>query len=614
MIFKFNFPSMKTSQIKHTNKLIIFVFTILMNLSCSDKPNNTQDDGNLTINKISIENYIDNKESNNLSLSNTQEKIKVSYYEDFDAITDISTQSPISNYNLNDSKIKKSILTKKIVAETFLSTSKYRLIFFKSDGTKVEDLIITAGQNPIIFLQPGVNYKWVAYSTNSSTLPDCPNNIIPKNEIANKDFLYDSGNITIGNSNNNISIIFKRFTTQYVVFLDTRGMFAKISQSTRVKLRNTAKELFTKADFDIFQGEYDYSTEESISSPTGQLISVNGDLDQQKIIFYSADKNITNVADDLKLTIEPLNLILDDNSERTFSSTTLNLYNEVFTGTTTRGNRYSIHATLIESGVKTSTNANAPTWARSNLWYDENNPTGKYRFRVSPFFRDTENKLTGTFAGVYTDKNDLWRRLSSTPTGNDNIDPCRKVYPENLWKTPTSADFATLSTKPDSAFILYRGEPYFNGFLGLVGNNQYYELGAMWKAASNYTSHSAYSKLYIPSDVKSHSRNLYFNGIGFIDASNNIINRPVAASLLSVGNLLGVIKGIAGAGYYWSESTLTPSFPYHFNISIINASLVSLDVGLLKLAVLNTNNINASRATDLTNNNRMNIRCVRSIN
>ena len=616
----------KTTPKSFTNNyyflILISIFTAIV--SC-EKNKEIKNSSYLNIKQINIENYVEITQKGLASNSNEDKNksSEISYYDNFDAITDLSIQIPTDSIAFNKLKIKNALTTRKIHSSTLRDTVKYRLIFFK-DNIKIQDFTIQVGQKPQIALEPGTTYKWIAYSINSSSVPDCPNNIISKNDLANKDFIFANGTIKIKETDNNLTIDFKRLTTQYEIKLDTRGLFAKnIQNKTKVSVRNSNTRLFTKADFNIFDGIYS-STHDSISTPEGILSTYGNDTDQKQITFYSSQSLVTSAADDLKLFLNPLSLTMDDNSTREFKNTTLNLRHNAITGDNTRGKKFTIEVKFIESGIKTSNDPNAPTWARSNLWYNDKSLSNKYRFRVSPFFRDTESLITiiQNYPAVLSDVNDMWKNGSPTPGGTvppviaQRTDPCTLVYPEGTWKLPSADDFRSLAQKPDSAYLMYRGEPWIPGLMGLVGNNQFYELGFMYKGITN--SNSAFGKPYLEKDNRTHSKNLYFSGVGYKNISNNIINRPIAASLLSIYNIVGVANGLTGGGYYWTNTSAIVNSYQGFLFIIYGGSALSIDVELLKLSLLNidanTRNSNSPlySYSNYNFNTRMNIRCVRN--
>lgn len=610
--------------------LSLLIITILS--SCKNDPKEIiSGDGNIKISLAGIEDYttIDKVAATRKSNNNTP--VEIQSYEGFDAITSIEVEEPTAAVS---TKKASSEVTKLARNTTKLQdTVRYRLLFFKaSDNSVVVNELIKAGDAPRIRLDIGVTYKWVAYSINTANVPDITENIINKNDLANKDLLYASNTITIQPGDNFLNLTLKRYTTQYEVNVDTRGMFAAIDEDTRISLSNTNGDLFKTADFNILTGQFEGSAT-LVTLKGSDLIVDNilNDNNQKKAIFHTVIESEITLENELKLNFLPLNLALEDNGTiRNFPSAIINLTHNAITGTSTRGRKYKINAMLIESAVQVGTSNTK--WARSNLWYDENNTISKYRLRPSPHFRDMQSKNS---SGFLKDEKDLWRFSTTTPNGTEQevgFDPCNKVFPEGLWKMASDEDFTSLTVNnPDSLYIIDRDEPWWTVVLGLIGNSKYYEMSAVYKSnTQNRTPGKGYSQPYRPNDPRSTMDNLVFSGVGRTDIHGTIYERPIASSVLSIGELVKVLPVISGGGFYWTSkglySTSNVTKPTYFEYGVNGATVLGVNLlEILQLNVLSFNgyfkniqNNNFVNSTDFNSTAnwraRLNIRCVRDPN
>lgn len=613
---------------------ICILFSLSILSSCKDEQKERLSDGNVQISLSGIEDYItiDNTEKKaSIGKNNNTNPIEIKSYNGFDAITSIEVAEPTQTIPTKEASSKVVKLASNTIK--LQDTVRYRLIFFKtSDNSIVVNELIKAGDAPRIRLDIGVTYKWIAYSINTSIVPDLTGNIINKNDIANKDLLYASNNITIQAGDNFLNLTLKRYTTQYEVNIDTRGIFATIHEDSKINLSNTNGDLFKTANFNILTGQFE-GTPDLILLKGSDLKTtdiLNGN-NQKIALFHTVVESEITPQSELQLNFLPLNLTMEDNSTvRNFPNTTISLAHNTMTGTSTRGRKYKINAMLIESAIQVGTSSTK--WARSNLWYDEKNTISPYRFRPSPHFRDMESKNTG---GFLKDEKDLWRFSSKTPNGTAQeagYDPCNDVHPKGLWKMASDEDFNTLTVNnPDSLYIIDRNEPWWTVVLGLIGNSKYYEMSALYKSNNkNKTPGKGYSQPYRANDPRSTMDDLVFSGVGRTDIYGTIYERPIASSVLSVLELIKVLPVISGGGFYWTSKGLYSSNkvtkPTYFEYGVNGATVLGVNLlEILQLNVLsfsgyfkNIQNNNFTNSTDLNSTAnwkaRLNIRCVRNPN
>lgn len=603
-------------------KSLSFIFlSIFLLSSCDNEKKESEFDGNLQISLNGIEEYIEVSDNNKKLSSNnpnSSSPIEIESYADFDAITSISTSVPVETAKLTKEASIPSSIKKIATTQQLANDIKYRLIFFKtSDNSIVYNQEITANSPPRIRLELG-EYKWVAYSINETSVPvfDEQTNQINKTNITNKDFLYASNTVTIAPGDNNLGIVFKRYTTKYEVKINTRGMFAKLHPETRIILKNTNGNLYRTSDFNVFSGAFEGTpVTYEINAAALQAIKDNED-DIKKVTFYTITETEFTGQNGLMLQFTPLKITLDDGvTLRNFANVTVALKHNAQAAPTTRGRKYEIDAKLVESAITVGTSATA--WARSNLWYSESTPyTGKYRFRITPFQRDIVNKVNN----LLVDPNDLWKFGAEKP--NDPIgiaDPCTMVYPDNLWKTPSKLDFDNLKViQPNSLFVIDRDEPQFDGVLGLLFPVKYLEFIIGWNSSS--TSDNAYDILYKNSSGQNATtRGLFLSGVGYRDGLGTAVEHPQYAALLSLGSpsqsALTVAGGLGGAGFYWyRKSDDSGNSADYYKFQHTYAKLASLDLGIAKLDLFNTDDIENFTLPTFSKEFKLNIRCVRNPN
>ena len=609
--------------------LPILIISVL--ISCKTEQQELVKNSNLQISLKGIEDYVEvdytTKQSSTTKNSNNT-PTAIHSYAGFDAITSIHIAEPLDG---NEVTKEATIIKKYAATDTskLENTVKYRLIFYRtSNNTIAADQEIKVGDAPNIQLDAGIAYKWIAYSINQATVPAITNNVINKTDIANKDLLYATGNLTMQYGENYLNITFKRYTTQYVVNVDIRGMFATFHDNTRVSISNGNIDLFKTADFNILTGEFQ-GTPESIKINGTDLKAITAGInDKKSATFYSIISSESALKDALKLNFTPLSIVMDPENEhptgllREFAATSVDLKHEALSVPSTRGRRYIINAMLVESAIKVGTATTE--WARSNLWYSANNITGAYRFRVSPHQRD----ISKDSEGYISDEKDLWKFNTTTPDGTsqtNGFDPCRSVYPNNLWKLPSQIDFENLSPLTD-IYLVNRNDLKTgleaNLIIGLV---QVYtetrvELLAKWAKSASSNANNAYSIPYLTNETLSTMNDLFLPAIGYRANDKTITNRPTLTEVLSVSALeilgLNISNGLVGNGYYWTSKDIskddTVLLPTYYTYRYNSNTLASINLlGLNLLSVLPSNSFTSNFST-MSWENSMNIRCVRN--
>ncbi|MHC6201190.1 hypothetical protein LYZ41_10320 [Elizabethkingia miricola] len=215
-------------------------------------------------------------------------------------------------------------------------------------------------------------------------------------------------------------------------------------------------------------------------------------------------------ANNLRIRLNQLDLNMDDNSTRSFSNSIVPYSN--IPVTPSLGNRYTLNVRLIESGVR----LDGLLWARTNLIYSSQ--IDKYRFRPDNEYSQPDKDT------------EYWNWMAATPTGSssDNTDACSKVYPEGMWRLPTSTEFSNLG-QPDD-----KKENY-----GLF-------LGANFSAVYNLDAGNN-----LNTSFPTNSQRLFLSFYGYRTAPGFLGGTSVSDS--PGGIFLGALGG--GGAYYWSSTS-----------------------------------------------------------
>ncbi|OPC68023.1 hypothetical protein BAZ12_15560 [Elizabethkingia miricola] len=431
---------------------------------------------------------------------------------------------------------------------------KYRiLIYDSSDNHLVNDVEAVSGTSPQILVDAGKSYKWYAISVNDmAVVPSVSGGVVKREDIVNKDVLYASshGTITPEFGNNNLAIVFNHNTAQFVLQLDTRGLFGRINDTSAVEIGVNQGVNFTSiiqtGDLNLFTGEYSnlQTVPEIKALNMTNAVNAQGDSGATKTaIFYTVNKSII-AASNLKVRLNKLDITLDDSTVRSFTPYTVIPYANVGI-TPLYGGKYTINARMIESGVK----VNGLLWGRSNLYYADNvTHTDKYRFHpnneytIASVINLSINGIINLQLNGQSFKvtNEYWNWMSATPTGlsSDNVDPCSKVYPQGVWRMPTNSEFTTLNNNPTLGFDT-------NTPLLLGGAR----LSSTWELDSGQQINTVYP-------INSQKLFISFFGRRSSDGTQ-IVDSP--------GSIASILLA-SGEAYYWTSTKNGSSVFYHNRI------------------------------------------------
>ncbi|MDF2516400.1 MAG: hypothetical protein K0R59_1696 [Sphingobacterium sp.] len=319
---------------------------------------------------------------------------------------------------------------------------KFRLIFIKDGAsTPVYNGLLNAGQDPNLTVEANAKYKWYAISVNDpSTAPDIDGNgNIAGADLANKDFMFASGEMTTQPENNYLDILFLRQMAAIEVKINTRGIFGGITDNSTFSVGKGTGTAFTNiiqtGDFSIFNASF--SNLQDVGPVNGSEMTVVDSRwgNAEKIAhFYTANTSSIS-ANNLRVRLDGLHITLDDNSTRNFAANSIVPISHGSTLNLTKGTLSKTNVRLIESGVSVS----GLVWARTNLVYDsEKLYGGSYTQGASDAYRfRTDNNYS--YPSINTE---YWNFGTTTPRGTDyrTVDQCKRVYPELTWRSPLESD------------------------------------------------------------------------------------------------------------------------------------------------------------------------------
>lgn len=310
------------------------------------------------------------------------------------------------------------------------STTTYRLYLYKNNGgtyTFTKSVQFTPGSEAPIQV-PNGSYKWVALSyNNTDAIPDgdASNNLVlPQN----KDVLYATSgatDITINSNTAPLNITFNRLYARIAIEVNTLGMFAPINSATIAVTGQNAKA----ATINLATGALTVAP----SGGTPALTEVNftnldGNAARKIAYYYTADETAQN----LSVSVTNLKIQLDNSTERNFGTTTLTQNKAI---TPVRGKNHRFLVGITESALTFGSGSGLAQWSRSNLYYKPGDATPYRFYHTNPQTNDPNSYFS---FGAH-----LPRVLASA---NAAVDACALVYPAGLWKTPTAAQLANVTS------------------------------------------------------------------------------------------------------------------------------------------------------------------------
>ncbi|TDS13767.1 fimbrillin family protein [Sphingobacterium paludis] len=473
-------------------RLMLCILSASALFGCSkDRNNEANRDASLVVRVSGLEDYVvantkinlqakhesrppvtTNSPMNNLlgvkhSLSDDGKEHEIQLLKDFDVDFEIVKTHPASagtdHTQKGDDAPRLSAQRSLIARQPLDGGVRYRLLIYRENETEpIVNTEATGSTFPDVGIASGFNYTWVAVSTNETTSsPNVSNNVVAAADIANKDFLYASGTLFTQTGQNYLNIVFKRYTSQIQLTVDSRGMFGNIAANSTISfVINGGETLSETADFNVRDSSFSNFQPVALSSNN----MTNTDPALRVGTIYTVRPRAV-AAGSLQLRLNPLLLTLDDGSTRTFADNSIS-FGSGFSPV--RGSSYAISARLIESGIRVG--SSPVRWARSNLTYAATAAEGfRYRFRPHPVNY------------IFDPNVDLWNFGTSMPNiPFDGVDPCQQVYPAGTWRLPSYIEVASDLGPPSS--IQGYNLPGTGG-LGIVAN---------WDRSTSQPANSAY--------------------------------------------------------------------------------------------------------------------------
>ncbi|WP_343557754.1 hypothetical protein [Sphingobacterium sp.] len=426
-------------------------------ISCStnkDKNEISSSDSNISIRSVKYINddhvtdinVISDEDGSSAKLSASTQNAKtaentldIQKSAEFDYTADLQSNATIKT-STNSGLARASVDNKLKAANIPLTKDKKFRLVFVEDGqsTPLYNDVLNAGQDPQLKVAAGKKYHWYAFSVNdANTVPniDGSGNISPS-DLTNKDFMFDSGDITTTEDQNYLDIIFLRQMAAIDVTVNTRGIFGGITNNSTFSVGSGTGTNFTNliqtGTFNVYNGSFS-NLQDAEPLKGSQMTAVDSRWGNAEKTgrFFTANTTATIAANNLRIRLNSLNIALDDNTTRTFSSNTLVPVSHAASLSLAKGTLSKTSIRLIESGIKVGN----VVWARTNMIYDANKLYGSaytkgssdaYRFR-------TNNEY------AYPNVNaEYWNFGASTPTGTDvnTVDGCGRVFPEGTWRYP----------------------------------------------------------------------------------------------------------------------------------------------------------------------------------
>ncbi|UIR54835.1 hypothetical protein LZQ00_11155 [Sphingobacterium sp. SRCM116780] len=408
--------------------------------------------------------------------------------QDFDAL--VSVEGPAPKQKTLKATMGSTQATSAAMATLMPAGIKYRLLLYNAAGTTLlKNVIATSGTNPNIQVDGGIQYKWVAVSINTTSVPNVSNGKILASDLANEDVLYASGVVSAKKGENYLNITLIRKSTRIQVDVDTRGLFGEITSFKSLDLGTGTgtgfQSLMKTADLDILTGNRTNFTTvtptQNVTYITNKAVSTGNHV--KTVSLYTVIPTGTVVAAN-SLTVRPIfDIKMEPNvyyqptntnpTSRTYGNSSIYLKVNNASFTPVNGELYKIGTQMIEAAIKVG----GISWARADLFYDtRSGQLDRYKFRPDAaslhWYWETTDEDTQTRS--------YWNWKSLTPTGTAGSgDPCTLVYPAGLWRMPTRAEITTISAMTSH---LYQwpgsADEYINAVYGYAGVNQAWDADA----------------------------------------------------------------------------------------------------------------------------------------
>lgn len=370
---------------------------------------------------------------------------KIYSFADVDMAVSTDNTVPVKTTNTNAARLNGTAADAAPgVTEDMEQDTKY-VVYIYSGSTLVAAKELQSGTaGTIEGLNPAGSYTWVALSYNSKD--EAPSLTPTSGAIAlpqNKDVLYANGSINLATTSN-INILFNHAFSRIGIELNTIGVFGQITGSPSV---NVSGLNLATGSINLLDGTVTAGATFTPTLSYADFKNVDPLYNDAKIAYvYTAS---TAAQSAIKVNLQNLNINhVDGNLARTYFATATDFN---FSVTPELGKSHHLLLNVIESPLITGSGASAIKWGRSNL-YDRGltDPLRNFAFYST-------NAQRSRADGYFSYGSLVAARFPSTTAQKG--DPCTRIYPQGLWKQPSSTQVATLTSSTGA----------LNSVLNLVG-------------------------------------------------------------------------------------------------------------------------------------------------
>lgn len=440
------------------------------------------------------------------------------------------------------------------VTENMEQDTKYVVYIYSGNTLVTSKELLSGTAGTIEGLDPAGSYTWVALSYNAkdtapSLTPASGSIALPQN----KDVLYATGSVNLASSPT-INILFNHAFSRVGIELNTIGVFGNITGNPSVAV--SGLNLAT-GSINLLDGAVTAGASFTPTLSYADFKNIDPLHNDAKIAYvYTAS---TAAQSAVKVTLQNLNINhVDGSLARTYFATATDFN---FSVTPELGKSHRLLLNVIESPLVTGSGSSAVRWSRSNLFErDGNDPLRKYAFYAT-------NAQRSRGDGYFSYGSLVAARFPSSAAQKG--DPCTRIYPQGLWKQPSSTQVQTLTSTTGLlnnvlnlvGTLLGAADPAPGSSVGTTGGNhaQYAITGggtAGTNAFGSATSNSNNLRFFYNGQIVNTA---VLTGIG--DSGNGLLGlglSNLSANLLGL-NILNTNVPVLGtsydtAGAFWTDS------------------------------------------------------------
>lgn len=350
-------------------------------------------------------------------------------FADVDIAVSVGNNLPVKQTNIAVRRMANGLAANAglKMAEEMAAGIKYVVYIYEGNTLVASTELQSGTAGTIDGLDLTKSYKWVALSYNSevaapSLTPSDASIEVPENT----DALYATGTVDLA-TDPTIGIMFDHAFSRIGVELNTIGVFGEITGTPAVSVAGLD---LASGSINLLDGSVTPGATFAPSLSYADFENIDPAFNDAKIAYVytapTAAPNVTMMVQNLAITH------VDGAVARTYFENQADIPLPFGVGTLEAGKSYHLLLNVVESPLTTNYNGNTVRWARSNLYYRNNEDAIRnYAFyatngqtaRADGYF-GFGGTVPGTFATAATEG-----------------DPCALVYPAGLWKQPSNEDF-----------------------------------------------------------------------------------------------------------------------------------------------------------------------------